>query len=188
MNTATQTQSGFRASDNGVEPTDQVMDGPSVIAYSVRRRTLVQLLGLGIVSGFAGCLGVGSTIAEPSNPATVSPTHPSTTQPSTPDGPSTNHTRQVVFGQCSFSVRFTCETFEIEATPVDFPYYLQMTYRDTETDGLVRFTVGPLTGRIEDPFGETPFLLVEVLITVPGEGTKAVHIPRECVDWTGPLL
>jgi hypothetical protein len=170
----------------------------------MKRRPLLATVATVLSLGGAGCGSNGpdtsGTTGTDSDPPTRSPATDSavattataaTTAEServtgTTTSEATREVHTVVFRQCSFRVTFSCTRLVVEPSRSAVPYYLTLRYRDTGTGRRVRFVAGPLTGRVEDPFGTTAFLLVEVGIGVPNEGSVALSLPRACLEREEP--
>lgn len=146
------------------------------------RRDILRLLAVGASGGVAGCM-TGRAVQAGEAPSTMVPTTPAV--PTTTTATELGETTQIQFAQGAFRVRFTCRTFSLDVRPPDLHFYLFLQYLDTRTNERIGFVAGPLTGHVEDPFGETEFVLLEAEISVHGEATVAVHLPDRCRD--GPL-
>lgn len=150
------------------------------------RRDVLRVLALGVVGGLPGCATGRSFQGRDRTPPAISHPSTSTTTTTATEPGDDNDTTQITFRQGTFRVHFSCRSFSVDVTPPDVQFFLHLQYRDTRTNERIRFIAGPFVARVEDPFGETSFVLLEAQIAVPGESTVAVYLPTRCHD--GPLL
>lgn len=89
--------------------------------------------------------------------------------------------RRLSFGRASATVLLNCTDFWIEMSPPEMEYSLVLFYLDATTGQRIKFPASAVEGRVEDSFGDTGLLLLEVEIEVPGAPSVAVHTPRRCL-------
>ena len=120
-------------------------------------------------------------VARPNDPDAP---HARTNVPNTPE-PLSNDTHEIAFTHAHATVTLTCVALEVTVSPADVAYDLVLTYVDTSTGRFYWMVAGPLNGTVVDPFGETDFRLVEMVVQAGGDPwvgvqTATVFGPEEC--------
>jgi hypothetical protein len=71
---------------------------------------------------------------------------------------------EILFRNCIVCVFLDCERLRVTIDPTEREYNIFFQYRDSVARRRVRSFAGPLSGTVEDPFGETSFVLLEAIV------------------------
>jgi|GEM_PF-5241040 len=73
-----------------------------------------------------------------------------------------------------------CTTFWASVSPSDVEYTLSLTYLELDSGRRYRLPTVALTGRTSDEFGDTPFVLTQVVLHIGPTVAFSQAIPEEC--------